>query len=199
MPDVKHFDPDDVLTTLVRLFWEQGAAATGIQGVVAATGVSRSSLYATFGGKQELYVAALRRYVEEQARPVFARLATDERGLPAIAGFFQHLIQVRCSGEHAHWGCMVSNAHVGTERGDPDVRQALDLHHRELREAFRTALRTARDRGQLRVGVDVDAAAELLTLVAYGVNLRSRAGVEAADLHTSVVAALESLDGRRSA
>jgi TetR/AcrR family transcriptional repressor of nem operon len=63
VPDVKHFDPDQVLDTVVRLFWQRGAGATGIQDVVATTGLSRSSLYATFGGKQALYLAALRRYV----------------------------------------------------------------------------------------------------------------------------------------
>lgn len=53
MPDVKHFDPDTVLESVVRLFWRQGVASTGIQDVVTATGLNRSSLYATFGGKQE--------------------------------------------------------------------------------------------------------------------------------------------------
>ncbi|MFI6495115.1 TetR/AcrR family transcriptional regulator [Streptomyces sp. NPDC050564] len=39
---------------MVRLFWRQGVATTGIQDIVNATGLNRSSLYATFGGKQEL-------------------------------------------------------------------------------------------------------------------------------------------------
>lgn len=71
MPDVKHFDPDAVLGQVERLFWQRGAASTGIAEVVAATGLSRSSLYATFGGKQQLYVKALRRYVERRSQPVF--------------------------------------------------------------------------------------------------------------------------------
>jgi AcrR family transcriptional regulator len=44
---------------------------------VTATGLDRSSLYATFGGKQELYLAALRRYLEQRGdgdrRTVLAR------------------------------------------------------------------------------------------------------------------------------
>jgi TetR/AcrR family transcriptional repressor of nem operon len=197
VPDVKHFDPDVVLGAVVRLFWKQGAASTGIQDVVAATGVSRSSLYATYGGKKELYLAALRRYVEEQSRPVFARLAADGRGLPAISGFFHRLIQTRCSGEHARWGCMISNAHAGAERDDPDVQQVLDLHHEQLRAALRTALEAARTQGQLRPDLDLAATAELLTLLAYGVNLRSRAGADAAGLQATVSAALDSLRGHR--
>jgi TetR/AcrR family transcriptional regulator, transcriptional repressor for nem operon len=193
MPDVKHFDPDAVLDRVVRLLWRQGVAGTGIADIVAATGINRSSLYATFGGKKQLYLAALRRYVERQSEPVFDRLAGDERGLPAIAEFFTTLIRARCHGEYARWGCMVTNAHTGAENTDPDVRRILDHHHERLRAAMRTALRTARAQAHLRPGIDVDAAADLLALLAYGVNLRSRAGAVPQVLEMTVHAALANL------
>lgn len=199
MPDIKHFDPDATLETVVRLFWRQGVASTGIQDVVTATGLNRSSLYATFGGKQELYLAALRRYLEQRSRPVFRRLAEDERGLPAVSEFFGGLIESRCSGEYARWGCMVSNAHAGAENGDPQVRSVLDQHHRELREALCAALVTAESQGQLAPGADPGASADLLALLAYGVNLRSRAGAEAATLRKTVAAALDSIADRAAA
>ncbi|MET8771577.1 TetR/AcrR family transcriptional regulator [Streptomyces sp. NPDC004658] len=198
MADIKHFDPDTVLDTVVRLFWKQGVATTGIQDVVTATGLNRSSLYATFGGKQELYLAALRRYVERRSAPMFRRLARDGRGLPAVADFFDGLVDTRCSGEYARWGCMVSNAHAGAENGDPGVRTLLDRHHQELRDAMYAALVAAEDQGQLAAGADPAAAADLLALLAYGVNLRSRAGADAEALRRTVTAALDSI-GRRSA
>ncbi|MEV5576883.1 TetR/AcrR family transcriptional regulator [Spirillospora sp. NPDC052269] len=202
MPDVKHFDPDQALDQVVELFWRRGAASTGVGDVVAATGLSRSSLYATFGGKQELYVAALRCYVERRSGPVLDALATDGRGIPAIAAFFDQLIQARCEGPYARWGCMVSNAHAGTAPPvaadgpggeDAQVRQVLEQHHTALRGAMTAALQAARSRSQLRSGVDVDTSADVLALLAYGVNLRSRAGAPAADLRTTVTAALDSL------
>ncbi|WP_327294764.1 MULTISPECIES: TetR/AcrR family transcriptional regulator [unclassified Streptomyces] len=199
MPDVKHFDPDAALETVVRLFWRQGVASTGIQDVVAATGLNRSSLYSTFGGKQELYVAALNRYLEQRSQPMFQRLAQDERGLPAVEEFFSGLIAARCSGEYARWGCMVSNAHAGADNGDADVARVLDRHHQGLRDALYAALATAQACGQLAQGADPAAAADVLALVAYGVNLRSRAGASARSLKGSVTAALDSLGTRVAA
>ncbi|MEV6481820.1 TetR/AcrR family transcriptional regulator [Streptomyces sp. NPDC051576] len=193
MPDIKHFDPDAVLDAVVRLFWRQGVATTGIQDVVTATGLNRSSLYATFGGKQELYRAALRRYLDQRSRPAFRRLADDGRGLPAVAEFFTGLIEARCTGEHARWGCLVSNAHASAESGDPEVRALLDRHHQELRDALYTALVAAEARGQLAAEVGPRATAELLALLAYGVNLRSRAGADAEALHATVHNALQAL------
>ncbi|MBG0857813.1 TetR/AcrR family transcriptional regulator [Streptomyces spinoverrucosus] len=196
MPDIKHFDPDAALDTVVRLFWRQGMAATGIQDVVTATGLNRSSLYATFGGKRELYLAALRRYMERRSRPAFRRLAADERGLPAVAEFFDGLIETRCSGEYARWGCMISNAHAGSENDDPEVRALLDHHHQELRNAMHAALTTAEAQGRLSPGCDPNSSADLLALLAYGVNLRSRAGANKRDLSQTVTTALSSLGGR---
>lgn len=177
----------------MRLFWRQGAATTGIQDIVTATGLNRSSLYATFGGKQELYLAALRRYQERRSRPMFRRLAEDGRGLPAVADFFDDLIRARCSGEHARWGCMAANAHAGAENGDPGVRAVLDRHHQELRDGLFAALTTAEAKGQLAAGTRPAAAADLLALLAYGVNLRSRAGADARTLRGTVTAALDAL------
>jgi AcrR family transcriptional regulator len=188
--DVKHFDQTAVLGTVVQLFWRQGLAATGIQDVVTATGVNRSSLYATFGDKRELYLAALDRYLDEHALPGFARLAGDPRGLPAITQFFHQLIRARCTGERARWGCLMVNAHAGPDSVDPDVRRRLDHHHKRLRAALRDALSTADRLGQLHAGVDIDATAGELALLAYGVNLRSRVSAPATELRQTVNHAL---------
>ena len=97
MPDVKHFDPDAVLEQVLRLFWRRGAASTGIAEVVAETGISRSSLYATFGGKRDLYLAALRGYVERHSRPVFDRLAAVSDGAMPVAAMW-HAVGVAAVG-----------------------------------------------------------------------------------------------------
>ncbi|MGD3106448.1 TetR/AcrR family transcriptional regulator [Streptomyces sp. YGL11-2] len=193
MPDIKHFNPDVVLDEIVQVFWHQGMATTGIQALVTATGVSRSSLYATFGNKDDLYAAALSRYIEQHSAPAFAHLAATETGLTAIEEFFGTLIDVRCSGAVAGWGCMVTNAYAGPECAAPDIRTLLETHHGTLQSALLAALSTAAGLGQLQPGTDLDAAASVLSTLAYGVNLRSRAGADTGALTDTVTAALAPL------
>lgn len=193
MPDVKHFDPDAALDTAMRLFWRKGFAATGMQDVVTATRVHRSSLYATFGGKKELYVVALRRYVDAQSLPAFDQLAGGT-GLPAIRAFFAELVAARCHGPQAGFGCLVANAHAGQEVADPEVREVLALHHERLRQAMTAALATARRRGQVRGDLDPGAAAGALALLAYGINVRSRAGAAANELSSTIDRVLVSFE-----
>ena len=152
MADIKHFDPDTALERAEELFWRNGAATTSIQDVASTTGLNRSSLYATFGGKRELYLAALRRYLHQRAEPATRVLAGAGDGLAAIEAFFAGLIEVRTSGPFAGWGCMIVNAHTGAERADPAVAGLLDGYHRTLCDAFAAALHTARRRGDLPPG-----------------------------------------------
>ncbi|MFF7546250.1 TetR family transcriptional regulator C-terminal domain-containing protein [Streptomyces canus] len=106
-------------------------------------------------------------------------MAGDGCGLAAVHDFFAALIEARCSGAYARWGCMVSNARAGGENSDADIRAVLDRHHGELRESLRTALVAAEAKAQLKPGTDAGAVADLLALLAYGVDLRSRAGADA--------------------
>ncbi|MGX1755797.1 TetR/AcrR family transcriptional regulator [Streptomyces lydicus] len=198
MPDIKHFNPDIVLDDALQIFWRQGLPTTGIQALVTATGVSRSSLYATFGSKDGLYAAALGRYIAQHSIPAFAHLSSAASGLTAIEEFFSGLIEVRCSGPVAGWGCMVTNAYAGPECTAPGIHTLLEEHHTMLEGAMRTALGTAEDLGQLQPDSDLDASAAVLATLAYGVNLRSRAGADAQALTDTVAAALAPLRARPS-
>lgn len=60
------FEEADVVEKAMRAFWKNGWRDTTPQRLVDATGLSRSSLYASFGSKQGLFLAALNVYVEEQ-------------------------------------------------------------------------------------------------------------------------------------
>lgn len=193
MPDVKHFDPDEAVARVVPLLWQRGWSRTGMQEIVTATGVSRSSLYASFGSKNELCLSALRRYLDDYSAPSFTALETDGRGLPTIAAFFGRLITARCSGLRARWGCLATNLQVSVEGAEPGVREMLAEHHQRLVAALTTALSAAEHAGQLRSDVGINASAEYLGLLAQGVNLRSRAGADEHSLRSAVAAALGSL------
>lgn len=61
----KEFDPDAAIDKALALFRQQGYEATSIDDLVKHLGIGRGSLYATFGSKHALYLAALDRYIEQ--------------------------------------------------------------------------------------------------------------------------------------
>ena len=55
----KSFDPDKVLDKVMLEFWKKGYAATSISDLREATGLGAKSLYDTYGGKRELFIASI--------------------------------------------------------------------------------------------------------------------------------------------
>ncbi len=60
----KEFNRNSVLEKCITLFWEEGYNGTGIQKIVARTGVNRFSLYEEFGNKEGILLASLELYKE---------------------------------------------------------------------------------------------------------------------------------------
>jgi AcrR family transcriptional regulator len=50
------------------VFWKHGFADTSLQDLERATGVNKSGLYAEFRDKEDLFVACLRHYLENQGK-----------------------------------------------------------------------------------------------------------------------------------
>jgi TetR/AcrR family transcriptional repressor of nem operon len=75
---LREFDTDQVLAAAVTAFRTRGFAGTSVQDLVDATGVGRGSLYAAFGDKEGLYLAALDRYRADFAEPLVALLDSPE-------------------------------------------------------------------------------------------------------------------------
>jgi TetR/AcrR family transcriptional repressor of nem operon len=70
MARVREFDTEAAVEAAMQVFWCRGYEATSVQDLVDATGVGRGSLYAAFGSKEGLYLAALDRYREQLAAPM---------------------------------------------------------------------------------------------------------------------------------
>ena len=51
----------------MRVFWEQGYEGASLTDLTSAMGITRTSMYAAFGNKEELFLKALQRYTEGPA------------------------------------------------------------------------------------------------------------------------------------
>ncbi len=64
----KSFSREEVLEKAVPVFWKHGFAGTSLQELERATGVNKSGLYTEFRDKEDLFVACLRQYLENQRK-----------------------------------------------------------------------------------------------------------------------------------
>jgi AcrR family transcriptional regulator len=62
----RQFDPDIALAAAMRVFWRHGYAGASIGTLIEAMGISRATLYASFGDKAELFRKVMDLYEREK-------------------------------------------------------------------------------------------------------------------------------------
>ncbi|KAB8196677.1 TetR family transcriptional regulator [Nonomuraea phyllanthi] len=179
----KEFDPEVALQRALELFWERGYEATSMADLVERLGVARASLYATFGGKRELYLAALERYLAQH--DVVGPLSQPGPALPAVRAFLDSYV-AECLADEARRGCMVVNTAVEFGSRDAVVSRKVAASWAELETALATALVRARAQGEIPEGKDPRALAGFLLVLIQGVRVLGRADPDPRRLRAAV-------------
>ena len=109
MPRTKDFEPAEALDRALDQFWRHGYGATGLDELVHRTRASRYGLYATFGGKRDLFLEALERYSQAVMDPMIGALEDPRASAAEIRGFFDRVLGlIRRFGDRR--GCLMCNA-----------------------------------------------------------------------------------------
>ncbi len=165
----REFDADAVLESATRVFWTKGFENTSLDDLCAATGLNRSSLYASFGAKRDLYLSALARYEDGSA----ARIAAAIEGKPVREGvrdFLEALIDSIVAGPGRR-GCFIGNCAAELGRLDSGAAARVRRSLARIETAFRDALTEAQMRGELSRESDPTALARFLTAGIQGLRL----------------------------
>ncbi len=132
------FDEEKTLDELTAVFWQKGYSNTSMADLVEASGVHKSSLYSTFGSKDELFATVLRRYMASRMETFSTLIARAGPGIDGIHSFLEMLCRDAADGSNQN-GCLLvasSSELCGTTPGfenfGPQYRQALRDQLRKL-------------------------------------------------------------------
>ena len=185
----KAFDTDAALLRAMELFWEQGYAATSMEQLVTAMGISRQSLYDTYGDKHRLFMAAMDSYCAMLEAAMLAPLKAPEAGLQALhetgLGIIDFLLQFP-----KRRACLMANTTLELAPHDEAVAARVRAHMANMETAFRHALNNARARGEIAATTDVDALARYLVGMAHGLMVMAKSGADRTTLTGIMVTAV---------
>ena len=167
------FDRDSALAALLWLLWSKGYDAATQEEMLAATGLSSSTLYRSFGTKADILEAALAQYLA-LLDEMFAPLEHGRRGVADVHAFLDHL-QAQCEGPMCNAGCLVWNTMQNPINGDPRIKTLTERHMHRLRQGLTAALQRAADAGELPPSAP-EYLADALRAGVLGVQARGRAG-----------------------
>jgi TetR/AcrR family transcriptional regulator, transcriptional repressor for nem operon len=117
MPKVKLFNEEEVLDSITQLFWTKGYNGTSIDELVKASGLSRSSLYDTFGDKHSLFIKSLQHYTQQSNSNLTSMLEKISSPRKKIEFFFRFSFE-QIVEDKKRKGCFMVNS--STELGNLD-------------------------------------------------------------------------------
>ncbi len=185
MPRHKEFDPDKALNDAMHLFWEKGYEATSVQDLVDRMGINRFSMYDTFGGKHELFLATLDRYKKELGDDILGTMENSEDGLDSIRAYFTCVVGHLSSsaGKHA---CLMINSIMEMGVQDKKVASSCAANTKRLNRAFTSALKRAQLSGEIDAGRDIKEIAEFLVNGVMGLNVMAKQGSKKSTFKSNV-------------
>jgi TetR/AcrR family transcriptional repressor of nem operon len=175
LPSTKQFDVDEAMDRAVETFWEHGYKATSVCTLLEGMGIQKGSFYATFSSKHEVFLDAMRRYVDHG----FGEFEAALHGLPprkAIGVMFEK-VATQCTTKGRDRGCLIINTALELAPSDDDVgqlvRQALARHEKMLAQLVRDGQKA----GEIGASGDPRQIAKALLGLIIAMRVYARAGL----------------------
>lgn len=193
MPWEKQFDRDEVLNKAMQAFWSRGFEATSMQDLVDCTGINRGSLYATYGDKRALFLAALRMYDERMRRKLLADLEARHGPREAIRRLFLAFVS-QSSERSGNRGCFLTNTALELAAHDSEIRRIVARAQQQIEAFFAGMIKKGRAQKQIPAHVNPAEAARGLLASLIGLVVLTRSRPERALLQTIADEAVRRLD-----
>ncbi|MFJ4483752.1 TetR/AcrR family transcriptional regulator [Streptomyces longwoodensis] len=187
------FDADAALDRAVEVFWRQGYEGASLTDLTDAMGINRTSMYAAFGNKEELFHRAVARYAE--ADMAYAREALAQPTAHAVVETFLRANADALTRADRPSGCL--SVQGGLAEGGEGGRIAQFLADSRLagERALAQRLAHAVEEGDLPADTDPDALARYVMVVSEGNAVHAASGASREALHATVDLALRALPG----
>lgn len=177
----RSIDRNAVLERAMQAFWRLGYDGASLNDLTEATGVSRPTLYAAYGDKVDLFMAALDRYGHTYGTaPVQAFLA--ESDIRAAVTAFLRVSAEGNTEPSMPTGCLIACCAATAAETNPLVRQKLAAMTAPAMELLAGRFEEELKAGELGASRSPWDRAELLIDMMYAQAIRARTGQTRAEL-----------------
>lgn len=176
----------------MQVFWEQGYEATSLTELAGAMGITKPSLYAAFGNKEQLFHAALERYTAGPASYVADALAQPTaRGVVEV--MLRGVARATTLPASPH-GCLTVQGALATSKESRPAHDALVCWRTNICRRLEERFRRAADEGDLPHDADPVKLARYVATVASGIAVQAATGFGHEELDEVADTALKALE-----
>ncbi len=177
----RNFDRNTALDRAVITFWTKGYNGASLDDLTESMGISRPSLYATYGNKHDLFMQVIDRYAETFGCKSVEAFFGEPHIVEAVAAFFD--MSIRCvTAEDGPKGCLIATVATEEAQEDVEVRDKLSVMFADFENAFVDRFQAAQDHGQLPQNADPRALASMTISISHSFAARGRVGATPEEL-----------------
>jgi AcrR family transcriptional regulator len=170
----RSFDEEAALEAAMRVFWEKSYEGATLSNLTDAMGINRSSMYAAFGDKEQLFRRIMDRY--RDGRTTHIRTALDKPTLrEVVSGLLHGTVDFLSQPDHPH-GCLsVQGALACGENAEP-VKKAMIALRKAGEDALRKRITMAQKSGELPDDTNPADYARFLSTLMRGLAVQAATG-----------------------
>jgi TetR/AcrR family transcriptional repressor of nem operon len=177
MPRTKSFNEEETLDKATEVFWQKGYNGTPPQDILDGTGLSRSSLYDTYGDKRSLFIKTLHRYRQTVTADAIQYLDDSPEPAQAIRIIFNSAYEAFTT-LHPRKGCLMVNTLNELAPHDEEVENIVMENRQALEDAYMRAIRRGQQQGQITRSHQPRALARFLLNSLWGLTTNLKLGLD---------------------
>lgn len=177
------------------VFWRKGYRGTSLSDLTEAMGVNKPSLYAAFGNKEDLFVSAVERYVNDYGVPHFEKLLNPDAAFRERIKAYLESIADMLSDPKLPGGCLVaiSTCDAGGDCLPDDALQTILKINSASIDALRGFFREEQVKGNIASTASPEVLANYLLTIQFGLAVMARNGIKSDMLEQVISQAVSSL------
>lgn len=192
MARTKEFNEDQVLDKAIEIFWHKGYNGTSAQDLVTHLGLSRSSLYDTFGDKQKLFVASLKKYQKQSQDQIVHLFDISENIKQTLHDIFKQAIDESLENRITK-GCFMVNSSVELAMHDPEIAKIVQNNTKTMEDIFTNAVQKGQHLGQISKKTEAKVLARFIFNNYSGIRVLARTGENDKQVYDDIVNAMLSI------
>jgi TetR/AcrR family transcriptional repressor of nem operon len=162
MARTKSFDEKETLHKIVALFREKGYHQASLEDILQAGGISRQSMYDTYGDKETVFLKALALFREEIIETAEKQVESElSAGISSLDILRRCLYKIPVSVEE-NKGCMLVNSMVEFKEATPAIRSMIDTSCSCLHSMMKKVILQGQKRGEIRNDLPASGIADIL-------------------------------------
>jgi len=186
------FNPEKVLDAAMDVFWCQGYEATSLTNLLEAMELSKSSLYQSFGSKQQLFERCLTRYANWMHTNMTKQLEESNSGFEFIETILRSIANTAQLPE-GNKGCLMVNSTIEFGQSDPIIAASIAGNLQPFSTLYGEAVEREQEEGDIPIDANPQVMVNYLHVAIGGLRTMIKAGADKDTVHETVTLILKAL------